>query len=129
MSGSERETRNANPFSRQLRIYPIATPLSSSTRFAKLAVVAVYVDKLIDYGWRHGPSCHLIADSVDELMEFAVAMGLRREWYQPKSSPHFDLTGDGRALAVEMGAIELDNRALVAKLRELRALRKAGAAV
>ena len=91
--------------------------------------MAVYVDKLIDYGWRHGPSCHLIADSVDELIEFAISMGLRREWYQPKSSPHFDLTADGRALAVERGAIELDNRALVAKLRELRALRKAGAAV
>jgi hypothetical protein len=91
--------------------------------------VAVYVDKLVDYGWRHGPSCHLIADSVDELIEFAESMGMRREWYQPLSSPHFDLTADGRALAVEKGAIELDNRQLVAKLRELRALRKAGASV
>jgi len=90
--------------------------------------VAVYVDKLVDYGWRHGPSCHLIADSVDELIEFAVSMGMRSEWYQPKSSPHFDLTADGRALAIEHGAIELDNRALVAKLRELRKKRNAGAA-
>ena len=90
--------------------------------------MAVYVDKLVDYGWRHGPSCHLIADSVDELIEFAVSMGMRREWYQPKSSPHFDLTADGRALAIEYGAIELDNRALVAKLRELRKKRNAGAA-
>ena len=89
--------------------------------------MAVYVDKLVDYGWRHGPSCHLIADSVDELIEFAVSMGMRREWYQPKSSPHFDLTADGRALAIEHGAIELDNRALVAKLRELRKKRNAGA--
>ena len=40
-------------------------------------IVAVYVDNLRDYGWRHGPSCHLIADSVDELIEFAVAMGMR----------------------------------------------------
>lgn len=87
--------------------------------------MAVYVDKLIDYGWRHGPSCHLIADSVDELIEFAESIGMRREWYQPKSSPHFDLTPEGRAAAVSNGAIELDNRALVAKLRELRAKRKA----
>ena len=91
--------------------------------------MAVYVDKLVDYGWRHGPSCHLIADSVDELIEFAVAMGLRREWYQPKSSPHFDLVADGRALAVANGAIELDSRAFVRKLRELREKRKAGAPV
>jgi hypothetical protein len=54
------------------------------------------------------------------LIEFAVAMGLRREWFQPKSTPHFDLTGELRTLAVEMGAIELDNRQLIAKIRELR---------
>jgi hypothetical protein len=90
--------------------------------------MAVYVDKLVNYGWRHGPSCHLIADSVEELIDFAVSIGLRPEWYQPKSSPHFDLTAEGRAFAVSAGAIELDNRALVAKLRELRAKRKAGAA-
>ena len=89
--------------------------------------MAVYVDKLVDYGWRHGPSCHLIADSVDELIEFAVSIGLRREWYQPKSSPHFDLTEEGRAVAVSAGAIELNNRELVAKLREQRARRKTGA--
>ena len=90
--------------------------------------MAVYVDKLVDYGWRHGPSCHLIADSVEELIEFAVSIGLRAEWFQPKSSPHFDLTADGRAAAVAAGAIELDNRQLVKKLRELRERRKAGAA-
>jgi hypothetical protein len=91
--------------------------------------MAVYVDKLLDYGWRHRPSCHLIADSVDELIDFAVSIGLRAEWYQPKSSPHFDLTEEGREVAVRNGAIELDNRALVAKLRELREKRKNGAAV
>ena len=90
--------------------------------------MAVYVDKLCDYGWRHGPSCHLIADSVEELIDFAVSMGMRPEWYQPRSSPHFDLTADARALAVEKGAIELNNRAFVAKLRELRAKRNAAAA-
>lgn len=82
--------------------------------------MAVYVDNLRDYGWRHGPSCHLIADSVEELMEFAVAMGLRREWFQPKSTPHFDLTADGRERAIAQGAIELTNRELIAKIRELR---------
>ena len=91
--------------------------------------MAVYVDKLCDYRWRHGPSCHLIADSIDELMEFAVSIGHRREWYQPKSSPHFDLTAEGRSAAVREGAIELGNREFVKKLRELREKRKAGAAV
>ncbi len=85
--------------------------------------MAVYVDNLRDYGWRHGPSCHLIADSEDELIAFAVGMGLRREWFQAKSTPHFDLTADGRRLAVEHGAIELTQRELVAKIRELRKIR------
>ena len=85
--------------------------------------VAVYVDGLRDYGWHRGPSCHLIADSVEELIEFAEGMGLRREWFQAKSTPHFDLTIAGRTTAVSMGAIELTNRQLIAKIRELR-LRK-----
>jgi len=82
--------------------------------------MSVYVDKLRDYGWHRGPSCHLIADSVEELIDFAVAMGLRREWYQPKSSPHFDLTAGAREVAIGHGAIEIDQRQLVKILRELR---------
>lgn len=80
----------------------------------------VYVDSLRDYGWHRGPSCHLIADSVEELMEFAVGMGLRPEWFQPKSSPHFDLTADARVTAVEHGAIELSQREFVRVLRRNR---------
>lgn len=86
--------------------------------------MAVYVDGLRDYGWRHGPSCHLIADSVAELIEFAESMGLQREWFQAKSTPHFDLTAGGRDAAVALGAIELTNRQLIAKIRELRQHKK-----
>lgn len=39
----------------------------------------VYADPLIDYGWRHGISCHLIADTVSELKAFAVSLGMRVE--------------------------------------------------
>jgi Protein of unknown function (DUF4031) len=86
----------------------------------------VYVDKLVDYSWRHGPSCHLIADNVEELIAFAVQIGLRPEWFQPRSSPHFDLTAAGREVALRHGAIELNNRELVAKIRELRKRRTNG---
>ncbi len=85
--------------------------------------MAVYVDNLMDWGWRRGPSCHLIADSVGELIEFAVGIGLRPEWFQPKSSPHFDLTAEGRKAAVLNGAIQLDRRDFVTKLRQLRVSR------
>lgn len=82
--------------------------------------MAVYVDNLRDYGWRHGPSCHLIGDSVEELITFAAGIGMRREWFQPKSSPHFDLNAEGREIAVQNGAIELSQRNFVLKLREIR---------
>jgi hypothetical protein len=91
--------------------------------------VAVYVDNLTDWGWRHGLSCHMIADSIAELMEFARTIGLRPEWFQPKSSPHFDLTVDGRKAAVLNGATELGRREFVKKLRELRAEQKEMATV
>jgi chromosome condensin MukBEF complex kleisin-like MukF subunit len=80
-----------------------------------------YVDNLIDWGWRLGPSCHLIADTLDELHEFAARLGMSRSWFQddPKLK-HYDLTAVRRARAVRLGAIELDRRAFVAKMRELR---------
>lgn len=45
---------------------------------------------------------HLIADSLDELHEFALKIGLKREWFQdhPKH-PHYDLFGSKRYLALE----------------------------
>jgi hypothetical protein len=82
--------------------------------------VSVYVDRLNSYGWRLGDSCHLIADTVEELHEFAARLGMKRSWFQPVSSPHYDLTVRRRAKAVALGAIELDRKQLVYKLRELR---------
>lgn len=89
--------------------------------------MAVYLDRLADWGWHRGRSCHLIADSVAELMEFAVIIGLRPEWYQPVSSPHFDLDEASRRTAIQYGAVDLDRRAFVKKLRELRTSRETDA--
>ena len=88
--------------------------------------MAVYVDALFNYGtgkgfWENRRSCHLIADSKKELIAFAVSIGLRPEWYQPRSTPHFDLHEESRTLAVGRGAIELDRREFVHKLKEIRA--------
>ena len=80
----------------------------------------------MDFGWHRGPSCHLIADSVEELIAFAESIGLWREWFQPRSSPHFDLTAAAREAAINNGAIPLTNREFVAKIRELRKRRLAG---
>jgi len=83
--------------------------------------VSVYVDKLANHGWRLGPSCHMIADTLDELHAMAQRIGLKREWFQPKSTPHYDLTASRRARAVTAGAIECGRVEFVRKLRALRA--------
>lgn len=82
----------------------------------------VYVDKLRDWGWNLGPSCHLIADTNEELHQFAARIGMKRGWFQPSpsSGPHYDLTASRRAEAVRLGAIELDDRAFHAILKRWR---------
>lgn len=78
--------------------------------------MSVYVDDLCNRGWKLGWSCHLIADDEGELHAFALRIGLRRAWFQPRSSPHYDLTVGRRADAVALGAVELDRRAFVDKI-------------
>jgi hypothetical protein len=93
-----------------------------------------YVDQLVQHGLasyrgdgsaqaarvgsRNGHRwCHLIADTDEELHALATRIGLKRAWFQGN---HYDLTPGRRALAVAAGAVELDRRAFVAKLRARR---------
>lgn len=85
----------------------------------------VYVDDLMtcipNPNWRWSKSCHLIADTVDELHVFARRIGMKRTWFQNDSRlPHYDLNENRRRVAVKEGAIELDRREFVNKMRELR---------
>ncbi|MGH9801680.1 MAG: DUF4031 domain-containing protein [Blastocatellia bacterium] len=57
---------------------------------------------------------HLVSDtSIEELHEFADGLGLRREWFQQKSIPHYDLTGSVYELAIERGATLVSSREIV----------------
>lgn len=83
--------------------------------------MAVYVDELIAYGQKPKPggeryfgngkqSCHMSADSLNELHEFASRLGLKRAWFQPGRTLflcHYDLTPNKRAQAIRMGAVAL----------------------
>ena len=73
--------------------------------------MAVWVDGLRDYGWRLGPSCHLFADTREELHSFASAIGLKPQWFQDHQRLwHYDLTTRRRTKAVSMGALEMGER-------------------
>lgn len=74
----------------------------------------VYVDKLRYYdrqqtNLRYEWWCHLWADDLEELHQFAKRLGLRRGWFQDHSSlPHYDITANKRPQALQLGAVEYD---------------------
>lgn len=91
--------------------------------------MSVYVDPLMNHGWvlrgKAVQSCHMFADSMKELMAFAIGIWLRPSWLQGQDReppfPHFDLVPAIRKRAVKAGAIELSREEAVAKWRNLSA--------
>ena len=79
----------------------------------------VYVDPIFDHGEK-GLWCHLTGESLEELHDFAKQLGLRRAWFQPRSIPHYDLNPYLRQLALNKGAIALDRKRFLKKVRELK---------
>lgn len=82
--------------------------------------MSVYVDKARNRFGRM-VMCHMVADTIDELHSMAAAIGLKREWFQPRSFPHYDLSLGSRKEALRRGAVEVDRRELVAVMERFRA--------
>jgi|DEB0MinimDraft_3_1074331.scaffolds.fasta_scaffold35967_3 hypothetical protein len=81
--------------------------------------MAVYVDDMrASYG--RMKMCHMLADSVAELLAMADKIGVDRKWFQALSHPHFDVCLAKRKLAVQHGAIEVDRRGLAKAKRRHR---------
>lgn len=69
---------------------------------------------------------HLMADTQDELLQAADALGLRRRWLQNEGQPseHFDVSESKRKAAIEqLGAAPVTSRDLVEIVRRKRAER------
>ena len=82
----------------------------------------VYVDEA-RWPWKGQLWCHLAADSLDELHDFARKIGLKRQWFQepPKTRyPHYDLNANRRVVAVKRGAVEITGRELLGYSKLLR---------
>jgi len=80
--------------------------------------MSVYVDSLttcmINKNWKYTKSCHLFADTINELNAFADTIGLQRRWFQNHPRlPHYDLNYNKRARAIEKGAIEVTQKQVV----------------
>lgn len=69
----------------------------------------IYVDRYLDWMTANKPfwtgGGHLFGTDLEELHEFAKKLGLKREWYQGKNFPHYDLTANKRRAAISKGAI------------------------
>ena len=79
----------------------------------------VYVDNMrAAYG--RMKMCHMVADSIAELLDMVDKIGVSRRWFQLGSHPHFDICLCKCALAVQNGAIEVDRHGLVAAKRRHR---------
>ena len=80
----------------------------------------VYVDDELR-PWRGKLWCHLVADSLPELHDFARRLGLREAWFQTKSVyPHYDVTVSVRDRALIMGASMGDRQTIIASAKLLK---------
>lgn len=84
--------------------------------------MSVYVDAVMRHGgsktFRWQSSCHLYADSAEELHAMARMIGMKRQWFQNDDRlPHYDLVPTRRKLALELGVIEHTREQMVQFMR------------
>lgn len=81
--------------------------------------MSVYVDYnqpcLPNKNWKYKSVCRMMADTITELNNFAISIGLQKGWFQNKNTrfPHYDLTPNKRKLAIKYGAIEISPVGLI----------------
>lgn len=90
----------------------------------------IYVDRMFacppTKKWPYPEACHIIADTEKELVEFAINIGLKKEWLQkgtkrkPYTIPHFDLTRSKRKVAIQLGAIEINMKEMARRIKKHR---------
>lgn len=81
--------------------------------------MAVYVDSA-QHQFGRMKMCHMLSDSLEELHAMADKIGIRRKWFQPRSTPHYDICKAKREQAIKLGAVVIGNRELVTIIRKWR---------
>ena len=59
----------------------------------------------------------MVADSIEELHEFAEKLGIARKHFQDHRKPHYDISKAYKQRALALGAEEIDDRYLIYVLR------------
>ncbi|MCY1449564.1 hypothetical protein D9M71_663110 [compost metagenome] len=82
--------------------------------------MTVYVDN-VRIKWAQNEWCHLVADTLEELHEFAFHLGLKRKWFQSSASyPHYDVKVTVRNKAIELGALPGSRRQIITCAKKLK---------
>lgn len=82
--------------------------------------MSVYIDKSNKKLGRM-KMCHMIADSLDELLSFGLSIGLKKEWIQYNETfPHFDISIFYKEKAIKLGILELNNMDFAKKIKDLK---------
>ncbi|MGP5100298.1 DUF4031 domain-containing protein [Psychrobacter celer] len=82
--------------------------------------MAIYVDfmqiEFKGYKW-----CHMLADSLQELHEFAALIEINtRLFHRDASYPHYDVTVQMRKKAIEYGAIPASRKKIIECAKKLK---------
>lgn len=82
--------------------------------------MAIYVDfvsiEFKGYKW-----CHMLADSLQELHEFADLIEVDKRLFHKKASyPHYDITTQMREAALENGAIKASRKQIIDAAKKLK---------
>jgi len=83
-------------------------------------ILSVYVDKP-RWPYKGMIMGHMLADTASELHQMARRIGLKRHWFQPRSTPHYDINETSHQLALASGAILSDRKMIVSMIRKIRA--------
>jgi hypothetical protein len=68
----------------------------------------IYVDEFPP-GWgKWTGGGHLLTTDIEELHAMAQRIGLKREWFQDRSFPHYDVQRRKRLLALAQGAVPIE---------------------
>lgn len=82
--------------------------------------MAIYVD-FVCIEFRGHKWCHMLADTLQELHEFAVLIDVdKRLFHRNASYPHYDVTVQMRETAIEYGALPADRRKIIECAKKLK---------
>ncbi len=82
--------------------------------------MVIYVD-FVCIEFRGHKWCHMLADTLQELHEFAALIDVdKRLFHRNASYPHYDVTVQMRETAIEYGALPADRRKIIECAKKLK---------